>query len=125
MRALLGAGKVELRAADDDFLLMLEIVHEDLAQVENFRLGAVLDERQKDNAVGSLQIGVLVEGVQDDLRVRVLLAFDDDAHTVAPRLLADIRNAFEAFIAYHVRDRLDELGFVDLIGNFGDDDAAS
>ena len=125
MRALLGAGKIELRAADDDFLLVVEIVHENLAQVEDFRLGAVLDERQKDNAVGSLQIGVLVEGVQDDLRVRVLLAFDDDAHTVAPRLLADIRNAFEAFIAYHVRDRLDELGFVDLIGNFGDDDAAS
>lgn len=84
MRALLGAGKVELRAADDDFLLVVEIVHENLAQVEDFRLGAVLDERQKDNAVGSLQIGVLVEGVQDDLRVRVLLAFDDDAHPVAP-----------------------------------------
>ena len=67
---------------------------------------------------------MLIEGVEHDLRVGVALAVDDDAHSVAARFVADVRNALDALVAHHVGDGLDELRLVDLIGDLRDDDAA-
>ena len=55
--------------------------------------------------------------------VGVLLDFDDDAHTRSVRFFTDVRDAFQAFILDHVRNRLDERRFIDLIGNFGNDNS--
>ena len=42
--AFLRLGEVELRAADDDFLLVLQVIIENVAQRQVSGLGAVLDE---------------------------------------------------------------------------------
>ena len=67
---------------------------------------------------------MLIEGIEHDLRVGVALAVDDDAHAVAARFVADVRNALDALVAHHVGNGLDELRLIDLIGDLRDDDAA-
>ena len=125
MRAFFRFREFVTRAADDDFLLVRKIARENFAQVEHFGFSAVFHERKQDDPVGNLQIGVLVKGVQNDLRVRVFLAFDDDPQALSAGLFADIRNAFEPLVPYHVRDRLDELRFIDLIGDLRDHDTGT
>ena len=125
MRALLRLGKFVAGAAGDDLLLVREVVDQDLPEIEDLGLGAVLDECQKDDAVRDLQVGVLVDGIEDDLRVGVLLALDDDAHALSARLVADIGDALDTLVLDQVGDRLDQHRLVDLVGDFRDDDAAS
>ena len=60
------------------------------------RLRPAVDQRQHDDAEGGLQLRVLVELVQDDLRLRVALELDDDAHAVAVGLVAQVGDARRA-----------------------------
>lgn len=125
VRALFRLAEVEARAPRDDLLLVREIADEDLPQIEQLGFGAVLHERQQDDAVGHLQVGVFVERIEHHLCVGVLLAFDDDAHPVPARLVADVRDALDALVLDHVRNGLDEHRLVDLIGDLRDDDAVA
>ena len=50
-------------------------------EVEDF--GFAVHERKEDDPVGSLQLGMFVEGVEHDLGVGVLLDLDDDLHAGA------------------------------------------
>ena len=78
VRALLGLAQLELRAADDDRALELEVVAQELEQRQ--RLRHAVDERDRVVAERRLQRGVLEELVEDDLRDRLALQLDDDAH---------------------------------------------
>ena len=121
VRALLRLVEVEARAADDDLFLMLDIVMNAVLEAEHLRLA--VHEREDDDAVGRLQLGMFVERVQHDLRVGVLAQFDDDAHAVAVGFLADVRNAFDAFVLDEVGYVLDEARLVDLVRDLARDDA--
>ncbi len=46
----------------------------------------------------------------------------DDAHAVAVALVADVGDAVDFLVLDEVGDVLDEARFVDLVGQFGDDD---
>ena len=67
------------------------------------------------------QRGVLVEIVDDDLRDRFALEFDDDARVLV-RLVAHGGDVGDDFGVHQLRDALDEHGAVDRVGNRGDDD---
>ena len=60
--------------------------------------------------------------VEDELGFFAALELDDDAHAFAGRFVAHIGDAFEFFGLHQLGDALDEAGFVDLVGDFGDDD---
>ena len=83
-----------------------------------------IDHREKDHGKALLHLGVLVELIQDDLCFRTALEADDDAHTVTVTLIAEIvfGNIGDDFIVDQFGNALDQFGFVDLIGNLGDDD---
>ena len=57
------------------------------------------------------------------LRVRAALQFDDDAHPLPIRFVAQIANVFDLVIAHEIGDAFDERRLVDLVRQFGDDDA--
>lgn len=122
MLSLLRLLEVEPGAADDDVLLVRDVIFEDLFEVEDAR-GAV-HEREQDDGVVHLQAGLLEEGVEHHLGVVILLDVDDDTHTGAVCLLADVGDALDALVLDLIRDVLDEFRLVDLIGKLGDDDAA-
>ena len=62
-----------------------------------------------------LQLRVLVEVVEDDLRHLAALQLDDDAHAVAIGLVAQVGDAFDRLLAHQIGDPLDQLRLVDLI----------
>ena len=101
---------------------MIDEVADGVMQGEFARLA--IDHREKDHGEALLHLGVLVELVQYDLRFRATLEPDDDAHSVAVALVAEVvfGDVGDHFLVDQFGDALDQLGFVDLVGNLGDDD---
>ena len=77
-----------------------------------------IDHCQKDHGEALLHLGVLVELVEDDLRFRAALKADDDAHSVAVTLVAEVvfGNIGNYFFVDQLGNTLDQFGFVDLVG---------
>ena len=123
--ALPGLSEVILRAPGDELLLEGEIFVNDVPQGEDLGLGLVVHQGEHVDGEGGLQLGLSEEAVQNDLCIGVLLYLDDDAHTVAVRLVAQAGDALEALVADLVGYVLYELALVDLVGQLGDDDAVA
>ena len=114
--------EVELRPAQDNFLLVVEIVDERIAQRQHLR--RVVDDGEHIDRKGVLQLRILEEPVQNDVGVGRLRQLDNDAHAEPVRLVADGGDALDALFLDQIADGFAELGFVDHIGDLGDDNAA-
>ena len=88
VQARLGLAQLELRAARDHALAMLQKVHQHLAQAQFAR--AALVDRQHVQPVALLHRRQLVELVEHDFRLGVALELDHDPHPVAVRLVAQV-----------------------------------
>ena len=115
--------QVVLGAAGHDFLLMADVVIDHLPQVQH--LGLAVHQRQHVGAEGLLHGGVLVEVIEDDLRMNVLLQLNDDAHAVAVALVADVGNAVQPLLMHQLGNALHQLGLVDHVGDLRHHDAAA
>ena len=120
MGAGLGLLQLEDGAAGDDLAAVVDEMADGVAQGQDLR--PVVDDGQHDDAEGGLHLGLLVELVEDDLRVLVPLQLDDDAHAVAVRLVAEVGDPFDLLLPHQFGDLLDQVGLVDLVGDLGDDD---
>ena len=115
-----GLVQLELDAANDDFLAEVE---EDLQQLaQTHLLGPAMVQRQHVDAERALHGRIAPQLVQDDVAGRVALQLDHDPHALAVGFVANVGNAFQTLLAHHFGDALDQGLFVDLIGQFGDDD---
>ena len=120
VRARFGLAQLELDAPAHDLAPELDEVLDDLEQVQHPR-PAAHDGQQRD-AVAHLQLRVLVEVVQDDVRQLAALELDHDPHAVAVGLVAKVRDALELLVADQLGDLADQRRLVHLIRNLGDDD---
>ena len=120
VRARLGLAQLELGAAPDDLAPELDEVLDDVEERQHPRPAA--DDRQHDDAERRLQLRVLVEVVEDDLRHLAALQLDDDPHAVAIGLVAQVGDALDRLLADQLGDVLEQPLLVDLVGNLGDDD---
>ena len=118
--ALAGPGQQEARAAENDLLAEPQEGPEYLLQTELF--GAAVAQGERVDAEIRLQRGVAVELAQHDIVARVALEFDDDAHAVAVRLVAQGGDPLDALVAHRIGDLFDQPRLVDLIGDLDDDD---
>ena len=59
--------------------------------------------------------------VHHHVSLGVAAQFDDDPHTVAVGLVPDVRYTVQFLLSGKVRDFLDQIRLVNLIGKFGDD----
>ena len=121
--ARLGLLQVVGGAADHDFAAELEEVPQHVLQRQ--RLGAAVHQREHVHAEGALQRRLLVELVQRDVGRRVALQLDHDAHALAVRLVAQIRDALDAALAHVIGDALEQRRLVQQERDLGDDDAAA
>ena len=88
-------------------------------------LGLPIDDREIDDAKRRLHCRQLVQIVQDDQTLLAALQLDDDAHALTIALIANVADAFEAFLIDQLRDLFNQASFIDLIRNFGyDNDVA-
>ena len=81
-----------------------------------------VDDGQHDHAEVDLQLGVLVEIVENHLGLLAALQLEDDAHAVAIALVANFRNAFELLFVHQRGGGFDQASLVHLVRNLGDDD---
>ena len=113
----------EGRAPADDLDAVINKVLQRLHQTHLARLA--VDHGQKDHAEAFLQLGVLVELIQHNLRLRAALQLDDDAHAVAVALIADVADLLDDLLVHQFGDALDQPRLVHLVGNLGDDDGVA
>ena len=102
---------------------MVDVVADDLAQRE--RAGHVVDEGDHVHPERGLHRGVLVQLVEDDLRDRVALELDHEAHATPVRLVPDVGDLRDLLVVDEVGDLLDQAAvpaLADLEGQLGDDD---
>ena len=92
-----------------------------LAQGQELR--DAVHERQVDDAEGGLELRVLVEVVEDDLRDDVLLELDDEADALLVGLVAQVGDALEALLVDELGDLLLQGALVHLVGHLGEDEA--
>ena len=108
------------RTALQDFDLMGDPVSDELLEGQGAR--HPIDEREHVRAEIVLELGVLVQLVQDDLGNRVTLQVDDEPHAGAGRgVIADIGDSGEFSLTDELGDAQEQIVWVDLVREFGDD----
>ena len=125
MRPLERLTQVVLSPALDDILLEREVFVEHMAQRKYFRLLLVIDQSEHDYRECGLQCGLSIELVEHHLSVGVAFKLDDDTHTVPVRLVTQVGDALDALLLDLIGYRLDELTFLDHVGQLGDDDTGA
>jgi len=79
-------------------------------------------QRHHVTAEALLQLRVAIELVHDDVRNRILLQLNNNAHALTVRLIANIGDTFDTLLAHKFCDLFDHCRLVDLIRDLGDDD---
>ena len=120
---LLGLAQLVACATLDDVDLMIDVVVQHVLKAQDVR--HAIDQRKVIDAEARLQLRVLVELVENNLRLLATLEVDDDAHALAVGLVVEAGNLRDGLLLDQIGDLLDELGLVDLVGNLGHDDAVA
>ena len=107
VRLFLRLFEIEKAAAGDDLLLELDVFLQNLLERQHAR--HAVDQTQKDCAEGRLHFGEGIELVEHDLRHRVLFEVDDDAQSLAARMIHHIADALHPLVVHKVDDGFDEL----------------
>ena len=122
MHPLLGLAQAELGAAHDHVDLVVDPVRDE--PVDRERAGHAVDDREHVRAEVLLQLRVLVQVVQHDLRDSVALQHDHEALAGAARgLVADVGDAADLAVLHEVGDLDREVVGVHLVRQLGDDEA--
>ena len=80
--------EVEAGAAGHHVDLVVDIVLQHLAKRQE--LGHAIHERQVDYAEGGLELGELIQVIEDDLRDDILLELDDETNALLVRLVTEV-----------------------------------
>ncbi len=123
VRALERLAQLVLRAAGDDLALVVEVVPDELEQRQRAR--DAVDEGDGVVAEGRLQLRVLEELVEDDLRDGLALEVDLDPHARAVRVVLHVGDLAQHLLVHEVGDLLDDARVAALlhaVGQLGDDD---
>ena len=122
VQAFEGLAQAEARAAHDNIHLVGDPVADEA--VDGQGAGHTVDEREHVGGEVLLQAGALVEVVEDDLGDGVALEDDDEALAgSAGGFVADVGDAADRAVAHELGDLVGEVVGVDLVGQFGDDEA--
>src|ERR1035438_7557236 len=120
MLAIARLAELELGAPADHFDAVVDEEFDAIDQPKLARLP--VDDGQHDDAEADLELGVLIEVVEDHLGLFAAFELEDDAHAVAVALVADIADAVDFLFVDQGGCGFDESRFVDLVGNLGDHD---
>ncbi len=120
MGACFGLAQLELNPPAHDLAAELDELLDDFEKRQHLRPAA--DNRQHDDAEVLLQLRVLVQVVEDDVRDLAALQFDDDAHPIAVGFVANVRDPLDHLVADQIGDALLQPRLVHLIRDLVDDD---
>ena len=125
MGALTRLTQIVLGAAGQHFHLECQILVDDLAQRQDFRLLLVIHQSQQNDAEAALQRCLFKEMVQHHLRISILLQLDNDAHTDTVGLVTQVGNTLQPLFAHLFGDLAHQFAFIHLIGQLRHDDTGA
>ena len=117
--ARLGLPELELGPAGHHDLAVVEIMREQLREGQHAR--DAVDEREHDRAERRLELGVLVQLVEDNLRVHVAAELDDHAHPLPVAFVPQVAHAVELLLPDQLGDPFDERRLVHHVRELGHD----
>ena len=120
MSAFAGLAQLEDGTPRHDLTPMGEKALQYLAQIE--QTGLAIDQSHHVHTERILQLGRLVEIVENNLGDFAALEFDHHAHTGLVGFVADVADTFEFLLVDQFGHALQERALVDLIGQLIDDD---
>lgn len=120
MPPLARLAQIEHRATRHHLAAVQQEALQHLAQVQ--QAGLAVDQRHHVHAERVLQLRILIEVVEHDLRHFATLELDHHAHARLVGLVADIGNALDALFGHQFGDPLEQRALVNLIGQLIDDD---
>ena len=123
VRPQLGLFQQVAAAPGDDLLAVLQIVDQHPLEGKKARLP--IDQSEHGQAERGLHRRQLEQLPHDLPWLNGPCQLDADAHPLPIRFVPEVGDALDLAISHQFGDTLDEAGFVDLIGQFADDDAAA
>ena len=120
MAAIARLLEFEHRAPGDDLAPVAQEGIQHVLQVEQARLA--VDQRHHVHAEGILHLRLLVQIVQDHIRVFAAFQFDIDPHPGLVGFIAQVGDAVDLLVAHQFTDLDQQIGLVHLIRQFIDDD---
>ena len=121
MSSVLGLTQLVAGTSGNNVLLVLQIVFQHLLKVQDARL--TVNQRQHDDTKGALQGGMLVQTVQNNVRNSITLQLNNNLHAVFKAgEVINLGNAFDYAVLSQVSNILYQVSFVDLVGDFGNND---
>ena len=123
MRTIARLAHLEQRATRHHFAAMAQEAVQQFEQIERARL--TIDQGHGVDAEHRLHLGMPIEIVEQHFRAFATLQFNDDTHAVLVGLVAQTVGAYalDLLVLDQFGDFLDQARLIDLIGQFGDDDA--
>ena len=109
----LGPAQPELGPTGDDLALVLDVVADHVPQAERPR--HAFDQRDHVHAERGLELGLLEQVVEHDVRHRAALQLDHDPHAGAVGLVAQVGDPFELLVPDQGGDLDDEAGVTALL----------
>src|SRR5919108_4928094 len=120
MEPLLSLAQIIRGAPRDNLFAVVQKGFERLFEIE--QLWSALDNREHIDPERLLEAGVLVELVNDDVRDRIALELNHNAHPLTVRFVAQIANAFDFLFLHQGGDLFYQPGLIDQERYFTDDD---
>ena len=115
--SFLGLGQLVAGTTHDNVGPVLDEILNQLLEVERHR--PALHQADIIDAERALQLGFLIQVVEDHRIEGILLQVIHDAHPVAVRLVAQVRNALDDLVVNQGRRALNHAGLVHHVGNLG------
>ena len=109
--------QVKPAAAFNDFTLEFNVLVNQLPQVQRARL--VIDQSQIVNGEGFLQLGIIEQLIEDNLRICVFFQFYNHTDAFPVGFITQVRNAFNSLILDQIRNGFHQPCLVDTIRDFG------
>ena len=101
---------------------MLDVVVQHFLERQHAR--HAVDKCEHDDAEADLQLRVLEQFVDDDLRQCVRLELDDDVDALAVGCVVDVADLGKLLVAHELAELLEHAVAIDLVRDLGDDDLA-
>ena len=121
MSSVLSLAQLVASTSGNNVLLVLQIVFQHLLEVQNTRLA--VNQRQHDDTKGALQGSMLVQTVQNNVRNSITLQLNNNLHAIFKAgEVINLGNAFDYAVLSQVSNILNQVSFVNLIGDFGNND---
>ena len=122
MRPLLRFVEVVSGSSCHHIFLMPQIQLQHIQKIQNFRL--LIHQSQHNHPEGILQLGMLVELIQDHIGVGVPAQLDTDAHTLPVGMIVNGGNSVDLLFSHQLRHFFNQAGFIYQIGKLCDNDLA-